>query len=107
MGRIYGGHLVARYLKEVEDIDTVFALSGGHIQQILGKRETLSLQRTSAQSILADLVASQAEMDGALIGLADGDLESVPEGETWSVAEVLDHTVRVYDAFLSAIQGAL
>jgi acetolactate synthase-1/2/3 large subunit len=35
MGETYGGHLVARYLKEVEDINTVFALSGGHIGRIL------------------------------------------------------------------------
>ncbi len=35
MAEIYGGHLVAKYLKEVEKVGTVFALSGGHIQQIL------------------------------------------------------------------------
>lgn len=35
MGEMSGGHLVARYLKEVEEISTAFALSGGHIQQIL------------------------------------------------------------------------
>lgn len=35
MGEIYGGHLAARYLKEVEGVDTVFTLSGGHIQRIL------------------------------------------------------------------------
>ncbi len=35
MGEISGGHLVARYIKEKENISTVFALSGGHIQQIL------------------------------------------------------------------------
>ena len=35
MAEIYGGHLVAKYLKKVEKVGTVFALSGGHIQQIL------------------------------------------------------------------------
>jgi acetolactate synthase-1/2/3 large subunit len=35
MAEIYGGHLVAKYLKEVEKVKTVFALSGGHIQQVL------------------------------------------------------------------------
>jgi len=35
MGEIYGGHLVARYLKEVEGITTVFGLCGGHIDRIL------------------------------------------------------------------------
>ena len=35
MGDIYGGHLVAKYLKEVEGITTVFGLCGGHIDRIL------------------------------------------------------------------------
>jgi len=35
MAEIYGGHLVARYLKEVEGITTVFGLCGGHIDRIL------------------------------------------------------------------------
>lgn len=35
MGEIYGGHLVAKYLKETEGVDTVFGLVGGHIDRIL------------------------------------------------------------------------
>ncbi|MBU1743176.1 MAG: thiamine pyrophosphate-binding protein, partial [Proteobacteria bacterium] len=34
MSEIYGGHLVAKYLKEVEDVGAVFSLSGGHIDRI-------------------------------------------------------------------------
>ncbi len=34
MGDLYGGHIVAKYLKEVEGVDTVFSLSGGHIDKI-------------------------------------------------------------------------
>ncbi len=34
MAAIFGGHLVARCLKEVEEVDTVFSLSGGHIDRI-------------------------------------------------------------------------
>jgi acetolactate synthase-1/2/3 large subunit len=34
MAEIYGGHLAARYLKEVEGVSTVFSLSGGHIDMI-------------------------------------------------------------------------
>ncbi|MFH1136259.1 MAG: thiamine pyrophosphate-binding protein [Pseudomonadota bacterium] len=34
MGEIYGGHLAAKYLKEVEGVTTVFSLSGGHIDRI-------------------------------------------------------------------------
>jgi acetolactate synthase I/II/III large subunit len=35
MGTTYGGHLAAKYLKEVEHVTTAFGLSGGHIEQIL------------------------------------------------------------------------
>ena len=34
MSEIYGGHLVAKYLKEVEEVGAVFSLSGGHIDRI-------------------------------------------------------------------------
>jgi len=34
MAELFGGHLVAKYLKETEGIDTVFSLSGGHIDRI-------------------------------------------------------------------------
>ncbi len=34
MAEIFGGHIVARHLKEVEEIDSVFSLSGGHIDRI-------------------------------------------------------------------------
>jgi acetolactate synthase-1/2/3 large subunit len=34
MGEVHGGHIVADYLKDVEGIDVVFALSGGHIAPI-------------------------------------------------------------------------
>lgn len=34
MSAVFGGHLVARYLKEVENVGAVFSLSGGHIDRI-------------------------------------------------------------------------
>jgi len=35
MGMINGGHLVGKYLKEVENIEIVFGISGGHLESIL------------------------------------------------------------------------
>jgi acetolactate synthase I/II/III large subunit len=35
MALINGGHLVGKYLKEVENVDIVFGISGGHIEAIL------------------------------------------------------------------------
>lgn len=34
MAQFHGGHVVARFLKEVEGIEVVFSLSGGHIDKI-------------------------------------------------------------------------
>jgi len=34
MAEIYGGHVVAKYLNEVEEVGAVFSLSGGHIDRI-------------------------------------------------------------------------
>jgi len=35
MAKINGGHLAVKYLKEVENVDTVFGISGGHIESLL------------------------------------------------------------------------
>jgi acetolactate synthase-1/2/3 large subunit len=34
MADLFGGHVVAKYLKEVEEVGAVFSLSGGHIDRI-------------------------------------------------------------------------
>jgi acetolactate synthase-1/2/3 large subunit len=34
MSSLFGGHIVAKYLKEVEQVEVVFSLSGGHIDRI-------------------------------------------------------------------------
>ena len=34
MAELYGGHVVAKYLHEVEEVGAVFSLSGGHIDRI-------------------------------------------------------------------------
>jgi acetolactate synthase-1/2/3 large subunit len=34
MSELYGGHIVAKYLKEIEGVGAVFSLSGGHIDRI-------------------------------------------------------------------------
>jgi len=78
-----------------------------HVQQIAAKREALGLEQTPAQKVLADVVAAQGELDGALIGLADEDLEPVLEGQTWSIGRVLDHVAGTDGWFLSEIEKVL
>jgi hypothetical protein len=50
-----------------------------HVQQIVADREALTLQQTPAQKILADVVLSQAELDGALGDQTDEDWDRCPK----------------------------
>lgn len=78
-----------------------------HGQHIAAKRAALNLEQTVAQKILADVAAAQGELDGAVIGLTDDDLETVPEGQTWSLGQVVEHVAGTYGWFLSEIEKAL
>jgi hypothetical protein len=90
--------------------DFLAAIAGhsrDHLQQIARKRATLGLGPSAAQEALADVMAAQGELEGTLIGLSDEDLDQVPEGESWSVDQVLDHTAGTYGWFLSEIEKAV
>jgi acetolactate synthase-1/2/3 large subunit len=95
MGDISGGHLVARYLKETEEISTVFALSGGHIQQILDgfteygiravdvRHEQAAAMMAHAWSIYTGkpgvcLVTAGPGFTNALTGVVNAYLDNVP-----------------------------
>ena len=59
MAMILGGHLVGKYLKEVEKVDTVFCLSGGHIEAILDsfteyKIRTIDVRHEQAAAMMAE-----------------------------------------------------
>ena len=58
MTQILGGHLVGKYLKEVEMVDTVFCISGGHIESILDsfteyKIRTIDVRHEQAAAMMA------------------------------------------------------
>ena len=58
MAMINGGHLVGKYLKEVEKIDTVFGISGGHIEAMLDgfteyKIRTIDVRHEQAAAMMA------------------------------------------------------
>lgn len=92
---IKGGHLVARYLKEVEGIETVFALSGGHIEAILDgftqyriraidvRHEQVAAMAAHAWSVYAGqtgvcLVTAGPGFTNALTGIANAYLDNAP-----------------------------
>ncbi len=95
MAQITGGHLVARYLKQIEAVDTVFTLSGGHIENILdglsqyGIR-TIDVRHEQAAAMMAHawavyrnrpgvcLVTAGPGFTNALTGIVNASLENAP-----------------------------
>jgi acetolactate synthase-1/2/3 large subunit len=58
MALINGGHLVGKYLKQIEKIDIVFGISGGHIEAILDgfteyKIRTIDVRHEQAAAMMA------------------------------------------------------
>ncbi len=58
MAMIKGGHLVGKYLKEVENVDIVFGISGGHIEAMLDsfteyKIRTIDVRHEQAAAMMA------------------------------------------------------
>lgn len=95
MTRISGGHLVGKYLKEVEQVDTVFCISGGHIETILDslteyriravdvRHEQAAAMMAHAWSIYTGhpgvcLVTAGPGFTNAITGIANAYLDNAP-----------------------------
>jgi len=95
MPDIYGGHLVAKYLKEIEGISTVFSLSGGHINRIYDgfldyqvrlidvRHEQAAAMMGHAHSIFADqpgvcLVTAGPGFTNVITGIVNAYLDNAP-----------------------------
>jgi acetolactate synthase-1/2/3 large subunit len=95
MADIKAGHLVAKYLKEVEKIDTVFGISGGHIESMLdGFTEysirTIDVRHEQAAAMMAHAYSVYTGRPGVcfltagpgftngLTGIANAYMDNVP-----------------------------
>ena len=95
MAEIYGGHLVAKYLRDVEGIHTVFSLSGGHIDRIYDgfveyqvrlidvRHEQAAAMMAHSYSIFTDkpgvcLVTAGPGFTNSLTGVMNAYLENAP-----------------------------
>ncbi len=95
MSEIYGGHLAAKYLKEVEHVDMVFTISGGHIENILDgftqyNIRTIDVRHEQAAAMMAHawsiyknepgvcLVTAGPGFTNALTGIANAYLDNAP-----------------------------
>jgi acetolactate synthase-1/2/3 large subunit len=114
MAEIQGGHVVARYLKEVAGIETVFSLAGGHIMPVLDgcleygvknvdvRHEQAAVMMAHAWSIYKHrpgvcLVTAGPGFTNALTGVANAYLENAP-------VVVLSGMVAVRDLDKGALQ---
>ena len=95
MAKINGGHLAAKYMKDIENVGIVFTLSGGHIEALLdgfnvyGIR-TLDVRHEQAAAMMAHawsvyknvpgvcLVTAGPGFTNALTGIVNAHLENVP-----------------------------
>ena len=95
MGEVRGGEIVVRYLKEVEGIDTIFSLSGGHIMPIYDgcpkydvniidvRHEQSAVMMAQAWAIFKEkpgvcLVTAGPGFTNSLTGVANAYLENAP-----------------------------
>ncbi|HHO76174.1 MAG TPA: thiamine pyrophosphate-binding protein [Deltaproteobacteria bacterium] len=95
MTQILGGHLVGKYLKEVEKVDTVFCISGGHIEAILDSFtqyniRTIDVRHEQAAAMMAHawsvytgtpgvcLVTAGPGFTNAVTGIANAFLDNAP-----------------------------
>ncbi|MFH2066518.1 MAG: thiamine pyrophosphate-binding protein [Pseudomonadota bacterium] len=95
MSKITGGHLVAKYMKEIENIHIVFTISGGHIENILDgfteyKIRTIDNRHEQASAMMAHawsiytggpgvcLVTAGPGFTNSLTGIANAYLDNAP-----------------------------
>ncbi|MEW5736800.1 MAG: thiamine pyrophosphate-binding protein [Thermodesulfobacteriota bacterium] len=95
MAKISGGHLAAKYMKQVEKVSTVFTISGGHIESLLDglckhKIRTVDVRHEQAAAMMAHawsiyknepgvcLVTAGPGFTNALTGIANAYLDNAP-----------------------------
>jgi len=95
MAKITGGHLAAKYMKEVLKVDTIFTISGGHIENLLDgcekhKIRMVDVRHEQAAAMMAHaygvykgtpgvcLVTAGPGFTNALTGIANAYLDNAP-----------------------------
>ena len=95
MAQITGGHIAAKYMQEVERVEMVFTLSGGHIENLLDglnqygirtvdvRHEQAAAMASHAWSIYKNrpgvcLVTAGPGFTNALTGIANAHLDNAP-----------------------------
>jgi threonine dehydrogenase-like Zn-dependent dehydrogenase len=94
MAELFGGHVVAKYLKEVEEVGVIFSLSGGHIDRIYDG--FLEKESASASPFTSFPCVIGHEICGRIDAVGSGVTE-VNSGDIVTVAPALNCSAREID----------
>ena len=95
MAKITGGHLAAKYMKEIQKVDIIFTISGGHIENLLDGInkygiKTIDVRHEQAAAMMGHawsiykktpgvcLVTAGPGFTNALTGIANAYLDNAP-----------------------------
>lgn len=78
-----------------------------HKNQLVGARQSLGIGPTDAQRKLGDAEVTWGQLLGAVVGLSDSDLDTVPAEGEWSIRETLDHIHTGEQYYLKGVKSAL
>ena len=65
-----------------------------HTGQIIGTRDIMDrLQQTPKTKLLAELYIARSTFIASLFDLTDEEIDFIPEGQEWSIRQIIDHVL--------------
>ena len=78
-----------------------------HTTQLVAAREAIGAAHTMPQRMLQRAQEAYGEFLGAVVGLADEDLDRTPAEGEWTIRQILEHLRDTEKWYLARIQEAL
>jgi len=78
-----------------------------HTTQLVAAREEISAAHTMPQRMRARAQEAYGEFLGAVVGLADEDLDTLPAAGEWTIRQILQHLRETESWYLARIEEAL
>lgn len=77
-----------------------------HTTQLVAARDAIGAQHSMPQRMLARAQEAYGVFLGAMVGLADQDLDRVPEPGEWTLRQILDHMLATQQLYLDMVRKA-
>ncbi|NLS79487.1 MAG: DinB family protein [Chloroflexi bacterium] len=78
-----------------------------HTTQLVAAREDIGAAHTMPQRMLARAQEAYGEFLGAVVGLADEDLDTAPAEGEWTIRQILQHLRETEAWYLARVEEAL